>query len=85
MSVRFTDANIYVAPIDIQQYTGKAITPIPQVFLKTENSETVELRFTVDFYVTYQHNIKAGEAKLIVHGKGKYTGKYISVFHIKNI
>jgi hypothetical protein len=82
LPVRLTEANTSVAPIEIQQYTGAAITPIPDVFLKTDD-KTVELRFTVDFYVTYRNNIEVGEAKLFVHGKGKYTGKYDTTFHIE--
>jgi hypothetical protein len=83
LPVQLADVNTSTAPIDIQQYTGTAITPIPRVFLKTGDNKTVELRFTMDFYVTYRNNIEVGEAKLFVHGKGKYTGKYITTFHIE--
>jgi hypothetical protein len=64
----------------MQPYTGQAITPIPQVFFKTEDGE---LHFTVDFYVTYRNNVDVGEAKIIIHGKGKYAGSYTSTFHIQ--
>jgi hypothetical protein len=43
----------------------------------------VELTFAKDFDVTYRNNIEVGEAKLSVHGKGKYTGSYNTTFHIK--
>jgi hypothetical protein len=70
-----------VASIPAQLYSGKAITPIPQVFLQTSTG-TIELVFAEDFTVTYKNNIKVGEAKLSVHGKGKYTGRYDTTFHI---
>jgi hypothetical protein len=82
--VKLTDKNTSVKPIPTQTYTGQAITPIPTVLLKTANGKEKELRFTTDFYVTYKNNIQVGEAKLIVHGKGKYGGSYVSTFHIEN-
>jgi hypothetical protein len=79
---KLTNANTSVDTIPIQIYTGKAITPIPRVFVKKGNDESVELQFSVDFVVTYRNNTEVGEAKIIVHGKGKYTGSYNSTFHI---
>jgi hypothetical protein len=84
LPVKLTEANTSVAIVPVQKYTGKAITPIPTVSFKTDDDKLIELRFTIDFYVTYRNNIKVGEAKLIIHGKGKYTGKYSSTFHIEN-
>jgi hypothetical protein len=83
LPVRLTDANTSVAPIDKQQYTGKPVTPVPQVFVKAGDDDVRELRFSVDFTVTYRNNTDVGEAKVIVHGKDKYSGSYISVFHIE--
>jgi hypothetical protein len=83
LPIRLTDANTSVAPIPMQKYTGKHITPIPKVLLKTENNSFAELRFSIDFSVTYRNNIKAGNAKLIIHGKGKYKGNYTSTFYIE--
>jgi hypothetical protein len=56
-------------PIPRQEYTGKVITPIPVAYY-----EGVELAFAKDFNLTYKHNIKVGEATVILHGKGKFTG-----------
>jgi hypothetical protein len=84
LPVKLTDVNTSVAPIEKQQYTGKLITPVPQVFLKTGEGEVTELRFTIDFYVTYRNNVEIGEAKIIIHGKGKYSGSYTSTFYIEN-
>jgi hypothetical protein len=62
------------APIPTQTYTGKAIIPIPEVHYVQEGKPTVELVFAVDFMVTYKENVNVGDAELIIHGKGKYTG-----------
>ena len=82
LPVRLTDANTSVAPIDPQQYTGHPVTPLPRVFFTTAANEKTELLFSVDYTVTYRQNTDPGEAKIFVHGKGKYTGKYTSTFHI---
>jgi hypothetical protein len=76
-------AHTSVAPIDPQPCTGRAVTPLPRVFYKT-NKETRELTFARDFTVTYRNNVKVGEAKLLVHGKGKYSGTCTITFHIVN-
>jgi hypothetical protein len=83
LPVKLTDANTSVDAIPTQKYTGQAITPIPRVFVKTEDNEFNELRFTVDFFVTYRNNTEVGEAKIIIHGKSKYSGSYTSTFHIE--
>lgn len=71
-----------VASIPDQQYTGRHITPLPRVFYQPNEGELRELIFAEDFTVTYRNNVKVGEAKIFIHGKGKYTGRYQSVFHI---
>jgi hypothetical protein len=73
------------APIPTQTYTGKAITPIPQVYYVEEGKETVELVFAVDFMVTYKENVNVGDAELLIHGKGKYTGKKTITFNIARV
>jgi hypothetical protein len=83
LPVKLTDANTMVAPIGIQKYTGKPITPVPPVSIKNEDGEFSELLFTVDFYITYKNNVEIGEAQIMIHGKGKYTGRYTSTFHIE--
>ncbi|MDR0729797.1 MAG: DUF6261 family protein [Prevotellaceae bacterium] len=70
-----------VAPIPEQVYNGKHLTPLPRVFYQADD-RLRELIFTQDFDVTYRNNVKVGEAQLFVHGKGKYTGRYITTFHI---
>jgi hypothetical protein len=83
LPIKLTNANTVVEPVAIQKYTGKPITPVSKVFIKKENEEFNELLFTVDFYITYRNNVEVGEAQIIIHGKGKYSGRYTSTFHIK--
>jgi hypothetical protein len=71
-----------VSPIATQPCTGKAITPIPEVFYREEGKETVELVFTKDFTVAYRNNIDAGTASLILYGKGMYRGQKTVTFNI---
>jgi hypothetical protein len=84
LPVRITDLNTTAAPIPTQKYTGNAITPIPTVFLKINDGNFKEMKFSVDFYITYRNNVKVGEAKIIIHGKGKYKGTYTTSFHIEH-
>jgi hypothetical protein len=79
--IRLTDALTSVAPIPEQVYTGKHLVPLPRVFYQ-DGAELRELVFAQDFTVTYHNNVEVGEAKLFVHGKGKYTGTYTTTFHI---
>jgi hypothetical protein len=77
-----SEARTSVAPIPEQIYTGRHLTPLPRVFYKTNDAKLYELVFAQDFTVTYQNNMEVGEAKLSVHGKGNYTGRYDTTFHI---
>jgi hypothetical protein len=82
LPTKLTEANTSIESIPTQTYTGKDVTPIPIVSVKTGDDKFNELRFSVDYTVTYRNNIDVGEAKIIVHGKGKYQGSYLSTFHI---
>jgi uncharacterized membrane protein len=82
LPVRLTGGNTSVDAIPAQPYTGKPVTPVPRVCIRTKDGTFCELRFTVDFFTTYRNNMDAGEAKIIIHGKGKYSGSHISSFHI---
>jgi hypothetical protein len=83
LPTRLTNANTVVAPIAIQKYTGKPVTPVPSVFIKKGNDEFSELLFTVDFYITYKNNVEIGQAQILIHGKGKYVGSNTFTFHIE--
>jgi hypothetical protein len=78
---RLDPTHTSVAPFAAQAYTGKPVTPLPRVFYQTEK-ETLELELGKDFSVTYRNNVNVGEAKVIIHGKGKYTGSHETTFYI---
>jgi DNA gyrase/topoisomerase IV subunit A len=77
-----TGDHCIIDPIETQTYTGKGITPIPQVYYHEEGKPDIELGFAVDFFVTYKNNIDVGMAKCIVHGKGGYKGQMTVTFNI---
>jgi hypothetical protein len=70
-----------VAPIPAEVHNGKHRTPLPRVFV-TLDGELIELVFAVDFDVTYRNNVNVGTAHLYIHGKGKYTGTFVTTFQI---
>jgi hypothetical protein len=83
LPARLTGGNTFVEAIQPQPYTGSPVTPIPRVFFGAEGEQAVELQFSVDFFVTYRTNTAAGEAKVLIRGKGKYCGSHASTFHIE--
>ena len=60
-------------------YDGKAKKPKVQV----EANNNKILTNKKDYKVRYEHNKKAGNAKVIVTGKGKYTGTLVGSFKIE--
>jgi hypothetical protein len=81
---KLDDEHTTVEQIAAQAYNGgKPVTPLPKVWFKTDSdSETVELEFTKDYEVSYKNNISVGEATIVIHGKGKYTGQHATTFYI---
>lgn len=71
-----------IEPIPTQEYTEKAVTPIPKVHYRQSGKATVELAFAKDFDVSYKNNVNVGTANLIVRGKGAYKGQKITAFNI---
>ena len=65
--------------ISEQVYTGKAITP--EIMIKNQDKQLVKDQ---DYTITYLNNVEIGEAKLIINGIGKYEGKVIKTFQIKD-
>ena len=72
-----------IDPIPVQIYTGQVITPIPVVYYREDNKETVTLAFAKDFSLLYKNNLKPGMAEIIVRGKGAYKGKKTTTFSIE--
>ena len=66
-----------VQPIASQTYTGSAIEPTVTV-----NVGKKTLTAGTDYTVTYKDNTNVGTAKVIVTGKGNYTGSVEAKFNI---
>jgi hypothetical protein len=71
-----------VEPIATQQYTEKAVTPLPKAYYREDGKPTVELVFAKDFSLTYKNNINVGTAEVTLHGKGAYKGQKTVTFNI---
>ena len=67
------------------EYTGKPITP--SVTIKARDPETgiysISLKKDVDYTVSYEDNIDAGYAEVIVQGIGACAGKNVQEFEIR--
>jgi hypothetical protein len=72
-----------IEPIDVQKYSGKAITPVPRAYYRGgEGKPTVELVFAKDFSLTYKNNVEVGMAEVTLTGKGAYKGRRSTTFNI---
>jgi hypothetical protein len=71
-----------IEPMQIQIYTGEAITPIPIVYYQEEGKPAVKLTFAEDFTLSYKNNRKPGMAIITIRGKGAYKGKISTTFNI---
>jgi hypothetical protein len=74
-------ADAQPAPIPQQPYTGKPVTPTPEVLYVTPKG-TVELELGRDYNLTYRDNVNVGNARCTVHGKGAYRGSKTVTFII---
>ena len=63
--------------LSIHTYTGKARTPKVKLY---DGSKT--LTEGTDYTVKYSNNTKVGKAKIVVKGKGDYTGTITKYFYI---
>ena len=68
--------------INQQTYTGYEITPSLSVSLFKSGTGNVVLEQDVDYALSYENNINAGTATVIVTGKGTYTGTTSKTFNI---
>lgn len=67
-----------VSPLKTLTYTGKALKPEPVI--KYNGKELVP---DIDYTLEYENNKKPGKAKIVINGKGKYTGSIETYFFIK--
>lgn len=79
-----TEEGLWIAGIENQIYTGKAIKPVIRVY-----NGTVLLEEQKDYTVTYKNNIKVNDdfasktvPTVIISGKGNYSGKAQATFLI---
>lgn len=74
--VTLTSANTVVKVADVT-YTGKAQKPAVTVVVDGKKLAAG------DYIATYSNNVNAGTAKVVIAGKGDYTGKVAKTFKIK--
>ncbi len=74
--------NTYTTPVTstTYTYTGSAITPYVQV----KDGSTVLTEGT-DYKITYQNNINAGTATVVISGRGSYSGETSTTFVIQKV
>lgn len=72
-----TDLSGAQVKVPQQQYTGKPLTPAPEVTLGDQM-----LKQDVDYSVSYSNNTKAGTATVTVTGINQYTGVAKGTFEI---
>lgn len=71
--------NMKVSAIANQVYTGKLVKPSVTV-----KNGTTTLKAGTDYTLTYKNNRKVGTAKVVITGKGNYTGTKTVSFKISN-
>ncbi len=71
---------LYASPIEDQLYTGSAIKVLPLVY--DGGNEGALLTNKKDYTLSYKNNTNAGEASVIITGKGNYKDKQTITFNI---
>lgn len=71
-------SELVVGKVRARTYTGKAIKPRPVV-----KDGTRKLVRGVDYTLSYKRNKKVGTARIIIKGKGNYSGTRTVTFKIK--
>ena len=78
-------ANVDVAAIGDQTYTGSGIAPIPAVTdMRTliGMSESTDILTSADYDLSYLNNTNVGTAKIVLSGKNNYEGSQTNTFQI---
>jgi len=70
-------ADAKVSTVSVQSFTGKKVKPKIKVRYRGET-----LKRRRDYTLTYVNNIRPGKAKVIIKGKGAYTGSQECFFTI---
>lgn len=71
-----------ISTINAQNYTGEEIKPTPAVTMFVTGQGTITLQEGIDYTLSYENNINAGTATVIVNGFGTYTGSVSKNFTI---
>ena len=77
-SAKISIKNASVTGVTDKNWTGKAIKQIPVVRVKGRT-----LKRGTDYTVAYFNNKNVGTSKVVIKGKGKYTGTVTKSFYIK--
>lgn len=79
-------SKVSVAAIGNYTYSGEAIRPQVNLTFRAKSGEdqaqSAQLREGIDYTLSYSNNINAGIAKILITGKGKYTGRRTVTFKI---
>lgn len=77
-------SKVSVAPIGSRTYSGSAIRPQADVRVRAgaDTDGTGQLREGIDYTLSYSNNVNVGTAKVLITGKGKYTGSRTVTFRI---
>ena len=79
-------SKVKISAIKAQSYTGEPVEPEVTLQYKGEVlKEYDEETQAGDYTLSYQNNIKAGTASIIITGKGKYAGNRTVTFKINGI
>ena len=73
-------ANVSIAEIPVQDYTGNAVTPVVTI---TDGGKI--LQEGTDYTVTYSNNTNEGKASIKIIGKGNYSGSASAEFNIQKL
>ena len=77
-SAKISIKNASVTGVTDKNWTGKVIKQIPVVRVKGRT-----LKRGTDYTVAYYNNKNVGTSKVVIKGKGKYTGTVTKSFYIK--
>ena len=77
-SAKISIKNASVTGVKDKNWTGKVIKQIPVVRVKGRT-----LKRGTDYTVAYYNNKNVGTSKVVIKGKGKYTGTVTKSFYIK--
>lgn len=64
-------------------YTGQAVTPAVSVCGRDSTGQTVTLKENEDYTIQYENNVSYGVGRVIILGKGNYSGYHILKFGIR--